>query len=67
MVNMSMHYRQSGQANVEYICVIAFCIMVLVLPNADGEIVIVKLANAMKAVYNAFAFALSFSSTITPL
>ena len=67
MVNMRMHYRRSGQANVEYICIIAFCVMVLVLPDENGDIVIVQLANAMKAVYNAFAFALSFSSTITPL
>ena len=67
MVNMRMYYRRSGQANVEYICIIAFCVMVLVLPDENGDIVIVQLANAMKAVYNAFAFALSFSSTITPL
>lgn len=59
--------RQHGQASFEYVVVVAFSVMVLVIPDANGDIAIVSLANALKGFYNAFAFALSFSSTITPL
>jgi hypothetical protein len=59
--------RQRGQATFEYFCVISSCVIILILPLDDGESPIVRLANALKGFYNAFAFALSFSSTITPL
>lgn len=54
---------QRGQAMVEYIIVTAFAVMVL-LAN-DGK-VLVDLINAFKAYYNAFAFAISFSTMLTP-
>ncbi len=57
----------SGQAAIEYTLVVAMAVIILIVPDASGDVVIVKLANAMKAYYNAFAFALSFSNTITPL
>jgi len=59
--------RQSGQATVEYLCVVSCCVIILVVPDSNGNILIVQLANAFKGFYNAFAFAISFSSTITPL
>lgn len=59
--------RQSGQATFEYICVLSLCVLVLAIPGPDGNIPIVQLANALKGFYNAYAYALSFSSTITPL
>lgn len=59
--------RQHGQSSVEYACVIAFCVLLLVMPGADGSVPIVDLANALKGFYNAYAYALSFSSTIAPL
>jgi len=59
--------RQSGQATFEYLCVVSCCVIILVVPDSNGNILIVQLANALKGFYNAFAFAISFSSTITPL
>jgi Flp pilus assembly pilin Flp len=59
--------KQRGQSMVEYSIVTAFCVMVLVYKGSDEQMVIVELANALKNFYNAFAFALSYSSTIMPL
>ncbi len=59
--------RQLGQASAEYTIVVVFAAMVLLIPDADGNVVIVNLANAMKTFYNGFAYAISFSTTITPL
>ena len=59
--------RQRGQATFEYSVVIFYCVMILCIKDDAGDIPIVQLANALKGFYNAFAFALSFSSTITPL
>jgi|GEM_PF-2315492 len=58
---------QRGQAMVEYSIVIIFCVMLLVYKGSDDKMVIVELANALKNFYNAFVFALSYSSTIMPL
>ena len=52
---------------VEYSIVTIFCVMVLVYKGSDDKMVIVELANALINFYNAFAFALSYSSTIMPL
>lgn len=57
----------SGQAAIEYTLVAALAVIILIVPDASGNVVIVQLANAMKAYYNAFAFAMSFSNAITPL
>jgi hypothetical protein len=59
--------KQRGQSMVEYSIVTIFCVMVLVFKGSDDKMVIVELANALKNFYNAFAFALSYSSTIMPL
>lgn len=65
---MSTPKKQLGQAMPEYCIVTFFGVMVLIVPNKEtGEIPIVQLANALKSSFNAFAYALSFSSTITPL
>ena len=58
--------RQLGQAATEYTVVVFFAVMVLLVPDENGDVAIVKLANAMKTFYNAFAYAISFSTTITP-
>jgi hypothetical protein len=60
--------KQLGQAMPEYIIVMFFGVMVLIVPDKEtGQIPLVQLANALKSSFNAFAYALSFSSTITPL
>jgi len=58
--------RQLGQAATEYTVVVFFAVMVLIVPDENGDVAIVKLANAMKTYYNAFAYAISFSTTLTP-
>jgi len=58
--------RQRGQAATEYTIVVVFAAMVLLVPDENGDVAIVKLANALKTFYNAFAYAISFSTTITP-
>lgn len=57
---------QRGQSTVEYLTVSAFAAIVLLVPDANGYVAVVQLANAIKTYYNAFAYALSFSTTITP-
>ena len=57
---------QRGQSSVEYLTVSAFSAIVLLVPDDDGNVAIVQLANAIKSYYNAFAYALSYSSPITP-
>ena len=65
---LSTSKKQLGQAMPEYIIVMFFGVMVLIVPDRDtGQIPLAQLANALKSSFNAFAYALSFSSTITPL
>ena len=59
--------RQLGQSSTEYTIVTFFAVLVLVVPDANGNVAVVQLANAIKSFYTAFAYALSFSSTIMPL
>ncbi|WP_296501114.1 hypothetical protein [Rhodoferax sp.] len=66
-LNLSPQPRlQRGQSSVEYLTVSAFAAIVLLVPDDSGNVVVVQLANAIKTYYNAFAYALSYSSTITP-
>ncbi len=58
--------RQYGQAATEYTVVVFFAVMVLLVPDENGDVAIVKLANAFKTFYKAFAYALSFSIPLTP-
>lgn len=62
----SGQFLQRGQSSVEYMTVSAFAAIVLLVPDDNGNVVVVQLANAIKTYYNAFAYALSYSSTITP-
>jgi len=57
---------QHGQSSVEYLTVSAFAVIVLLVPDSSGNVAVVQLANAIKTYYNAFAYALSYSTTITP-
>lgn len=57
---------QCGQSSIEYITVSAVAVIVLLVPDSSGNVAVVQLANAVKTYYNAFAYALSYSSTITP-
>ena len=57
---------QRGQSSIEYITVSAFAVIVLLVPDSSGNVAVVQLANAIKTYYNAFAYALSYSTTITP-
>ena len=57
---------QLGQSSVEYITVSAVAVIVLLVPDSSGNVAVVQLANAIKTYYNAFAYAISFSTTITP-
>lgn len=66
-LNLSSNpFLQRGQSSVEYMTVSAFAAIVLLVPDDSGNVVVVQLANAIKTYYNAFAYALSYSSTITP-
>ncbi len=57
---------QGGQSMVEYLTVSAFAAIVLLVPDSDGDVALVQLANAIKAYYNAFAYAISYSTLFTP-
>ena len=57
---------QRGQSSVEYMTVSAFAVIVLLVADENGDVAVVQLANAIKTYYNAFAYALSYSNTITP-
>lgn len=59
-------YLQLGQSSVEYITVSAVAVIVLLVPDSNNNVAVVQLANAIKTYYNAFAYAISFSTTITP-
>ena len=64
--NACKYSRQLGQAVTEYTVVVFFAVILLIMPDENGDVAIVKLANALKTFYNAFAYAISFSTTITP-
>jgi hypothetical protein len=59
--------RQSGQSSVEYTIVVFFAVLVLIVPDENGNVAIVQVANALKHFYTGFAYAVSLSNTITPL
>ena len=59
--------RQIGQSSMEYTVVVFLAVLVLVVPDANGDVPLVQLANALKRFYNGFAYAVSFSTTIMPL
>jgi uncharacterized membrane protein (DUF441 family) len=52
---------------MEYTVVVFFAVIVLVLPDANGEVALIKLANAFKHFYTGFAYAVSLSTTIMPM
>lgn len=56
-----------GQASMEYTVVVFFAVLALVVPDANGDVALVLLANAIKNVYTAFAFAMSLSTTLMPM
>ncbi|MBI2509598.1 MAG: hypothetical protein HYV99_06445 [Betaproteobacteria bacterium] len=58
--------RLLGQASMEYTVVVFFAVLVLIVPDANGNVAIVQVANAIKSFYTAFAYAMSFSTTLTP-
>lgn len=57
---------QLGQSSVEYITVSAFAVIVLLVPDDNGDMAVLQLANAIKTYYNAFAYAISYSTNLTP-
>ena len=59
--------RQLGQSSMEYTVVVFFAVLVLVVPDANGDVPLVQLANAFKRFYTGFAYAVSLSTTIMPL
>lgn len=64
---ISRRARQLGQSSMEYTVVVFLAVLVLVVPDANGDVPLVQLANALKRFYNGFAYAVSFSTTIMPL
>ena len=58
---------QLGQSSMEYTVVVFLAVLVLVVPDANGDVPLVQLANALKRFYNGFAYAVSFSTNIMPL
>lgn len=59
--------RQLGQSATEYTIVVFMAVLVLVVPDANGNVPLVQLANAFKRFYSGFAYAVSFSTTIMPM
>lgn len=59
--------RQLGQSSMEYTVVIFFAVLVLLVPDANGDVPVVQLANAFKHFYTGFAYAVSLSTTIMPM
>ena len=59
--------RQSGQSSMEYTVVVFFAVIVLVVPDASGDVALIQLANALKHFYTGFAYAVSLSTTIMPM
>lgn len=59
--------RQFGQSSMEYTVVVFFAVLVLVVPDANGDVPLIQLANAFKRFYTGFAYAVSLSTTIMPM
>ena len=59
--------RQFGQSSMEYTVVVFFAVLVLLVPDANGDVPLIQLANAFKRLYTGFAYAVSLSTTIMPL
>jgi hypothetical protein len=59
--------RQFGQSSMEYTIVVFFAVLVLIVPDDNGDVAIIQLANALKHFYTGFAYAVSLSTTLTPL
>ncbi len=64
---MAERARQLGQSSMEYTVVIFFAVLVLLVPDANGDVPVVQLANAFKHFYTGFAYAVSLSTTIMPM
>jgi uncharacterized membrane protein (DUF441 family) len=64
---MAERARQLGQSSMEYTVVIFFAVLVLLVPDANGDVPVVQLANAFKRFYTGFAYAVSLSTTIMPM
>ena len=58
---------QLGQSSMEYTVVVFFAVLVLLVPDANGDVPLVQLANAFKRFYTGFAYAVSLSTTIMPM
>ena len=63
--NAKKWLKQTGQASIEYILVSILAVFILIKPDDQGDVPIVKLANALKTHYNAYAYAISMSDTTT--
>jgi len=59
--------RQLGQSSMEYTIVVFFAVLVLIIPDENGDVAIIQVANALKTFYTAFAYAISLSTNIMPL
>ncbi len=64
---MAARARQLGQSSMEYTVVVFFAVLVLVIPDANGNVPLIQLANAFKRLYTGFAYAVSLSTTIMPM
>ena len=57
--------KQTGQASIEYILVSILAVFILIKPDDQGDVPIVKLANALKTYYHGYGYAISMSDTTT--
>jgi len=57
--------KQTGQATIEYTLVSILAVFILIKPDDQGDVPIVKLANALKTQYQGYAYAISMSDTTT--
>ena len=48
--------KQTGQASIEYILVSILAVFILIKPDDQGDVPIVKLANALKTYYHGYGY-----------
>jgi hypothetical protein len=56
--------RQLGQSSMEYTVVVFFAVLVLIVPDSNGDVAVVQVANAIKHFYTGFAYAVSLSTNL---
>ncbi len=59
--------RSAGQASVEYTVVLILVVLVLIAEQSGESGPVTEVVAAIKDVFSAFSYAISFSNNLTPL